>query len=141
MTNVIVENICHKNVLRTSWQVANREAVLNAVAGLSVTPTLQAGVFLLRRIQHVVTAQTLRKEQSREIFNNDVAVQRYGGQYFSQTHVSGGLLLSQVPLSADIQIFRNSLQIPQPFWIVVSPSFPVMANRLFRQFSHSENTG
>ena len=48
---------------RTSWQVAHREAVLDPVAGLSITPTLQAGVFLLRRLQHVVTAQTLKKEQ------------------------------------------------------------------------------
>lgn len=40
----------------TCWQAAHREGVVNTVAGLSVTPTLQAGVFLLRRLQHVVTA-------------------------------------------------------------------------------------
>lgn len=52
-----------KNALRTSWQVSHGEGVLYKVAGLSVTPTLQAGVFLLRRLQHVVTAQTLEKEK------------------------------------------------------------------------------
>lgn len=52
-----------ENVQRTGWQVAYREAVLDTVAGLSITPTLQAGVFLLRRLQHVVTAQTLEKEK------------------------------------------------------------------------------
>lgn len=53
-------------VTRTSWQVAHREAVLDAVAGLSITPTLQAGVLLLRRLQHVVTAQTLKTEKERK---------------------------------------------------------------------------
>jgi len=45
--------------LHTSWQVVHSEAVLDKVAGLPVTPALQAGVLLLRRLQHVVTAQTL----------------------------------------------------------------------------------
>lgn len=44
---------------RTSRQVTHVEAVRDAVAGLAVTPTLQAGVLLLRRLQHVVTAQAL----------------------------------------------------------------------------------
>lgn len=48
-----------EHLVVASWQVAYREAVLDSVAGLSVTPTLQAGVFLLRRLQHIVTAQTL----------------------------------------------------------------------------------
>lgn len=45
----------------TGWQVAGSEAVLDAVAGLAVTPTLQTGVLLLRRLQHVVAAHTLMK--------------------------------------------------------------------------------
>lgn len=72
--DVMIENIWQcvaklQNVQRTSWQVAYREAVLDTVAGLSVTPTLQAGVFLLRRLQHVVTAQTLKKEKAGGIFH------------------------------------------------------------------------
>lgn len=51
-----------KNLLRTSRQVADGEGVLDQGAGLSVAPTLQAGVFLLQRLQHVVTAQTLQKK-------------------------------------------------------------------------------
>lgn len=51
-----------KNMNCTSRQVAYREVVLDRVAGLSVTPTLQAGVFLLRRLQHVVTTQTLEEK-------------------------------------------------------------------------------
>lgn len=72
--DVMIENIWQcvaklQNVQRTSWQVAYREAVLDTVAGLSGTPTLQAGVFLLRRLQHVVTAQTLKKEKAGGIFH------------------------------------------------------------------------
>ena len=59
MTHDRSENM---NVQRTSGQVADREAVPDLVAGLSVPPTLQAGVLLLRRLQHVVTAETLREE-------------------------------------------------------------------------------
>lgn len=55
-------------VQRTSRQVAHSEAVLDPVAGLSVAPTLQAGVFLLRRLQHVVAAQTLKRENAEEYF-------------------------------------------------------------------------
>lgn len=54
---------------RTIWQVTNREAVLDTVAGLSVTPTLQAGIFLLGRLQHAVTAQTLRKGKDQQRFH------------------------------------------------------------------------
>lgn len=53
---------------RTSRQVAYSEAVLDPVAGLSVAPTLQAGVFPLRRLQHVVAAQTLKRENAEEYF-------------------------------------------------------------------------
>lgn len=45
----------------TGWQVAGSEAVLDTVAGLAVTPALQTGVLLLRRLQHVVAAHTLMK--------------------------------------------------------------------------------
>lgn len=34
----------------TGWQVAGSEAVLDTVAGLAVTPALQTGVLLLRRL-------------------------------------------------------------------------------------------
>lgn len=134
MTNVIVCNLC------TSWQVANREAVLDAVAGLSVTPTLQAGVFLLRRIQHVVTAQALRKEQSREIFNNDVGIR--GSVFFSckwwSAAVTGSLetVCKSLSLFALLCLLRIILPLDS-----LEVSFPVMANRLFRQFSRSEKTG
>lgn len=50
----------------TGWQVACDEAVLDAVAGPSITPTLQAGVLLLRRLQHVVTAQTLERREKNQ---------------------------------------------------------------------------
>lgn len=80
---------------RTSWQVAYREAVLDTVAGLSVTPTLQAGVFLLRRLQHVVTAQTLEKQKQNKTKKRchrqlKISLQRRGpdiGLLFSVTHV------------------------------------------------------
>lgn len=49
-----------KKVQRTIGQVTDREAVLDTVAGLSVPPTLQAGILLLGRLQHAVAAQTLR---------------------------------------------------------------------------------
>lgn len=51
------------NVQRTGRQVADREAVLDLGAGLSVAPALQAGVLLLKRPQRVVTAETLRREK------------------------------------------------------------------------------
>lgn len=47
---------------RTIWQAADSEGVVDAVARLSVAPTLQAGVLLLVRLEYVVTAQTLQKE-------------------------------------------------------------------------------
>lgn len=50
-----------ENEQRTCLQVPHGEAVLDAVAGLSGTPTLQAGVFLLWGVQHVVTAQALQR--------------------------------------------------------------------------------
>lgn len=50
---------------RTCRQVSNSEAVLDEVAGLAVPPTLQAGVLLQRRLQHVVAAQALKKRVSR----------------------------------------------------------------------------
>jgi len=50
-------------VQRTGRQVADREAVLDLGAGLSVAPALQAGVLLLKRPQRVVTAETLRREK------------------------------------------------------------------------------
>lgn len=68
-------------VQRTSRQVAHSEAVLDPVAGLSVAPTLQAGVFLLRRLQHVVAAQTLKRENAEEYFMSN---ESWGGR--------GGLL-------------------------------------------------
>lgn len=55
-------------IYRTGWQVAHSEAVLDVVAGLAVTPTLQAGVLLLRRLQHVVAAQTLMEGKGVENF-------------------------------------------------------------------------
>lgn len=54
---------------RTSLQVLQGEPVVDTVAGLSAPPTLQAGVFLLRRLQHVVTAQTLHKEDTQVLFD------------------------------------------------------------------------
>lgn len=45
----------------TVGQVVGGEAVFDAVARLSAAPTLQAGVLLLGRPQHVVTTQTLRR--------------------------------------------------------------------------------
>ena len=45
--------------LRTSGQVAHSEGVPGWVAGLSASPALQAGILLLGRLQHVVTAQPL----------------------------------------------------------------------------------
>lgn len=49
-------------VQRTSLQLLQGEAAVHTVAGFSGPPTLQAGVLLLRRLQHVVTAQTLQRE-------------------------------------------------------------------------------
>lgn len=63
-----------KKVHRTFWHVAYREAVLDTVAGLSVTPTLQAGVFLLRRLQHVVTAETLKEKKGVKYFMSQTLI-------------------------------------------------------------------
>lgn len=54
--------------LCTCGQVSNSEAVLDQVAGLAVPPTLQAGVLLQRRLQHVVTAQALKGTRVRRCF-------------------------------------------------------------------------
>lgn len=48
----------------TSRHVAYSEGVLDEVAGLTVAPTLQAGVFLLRRLQHVVAAKPLQTKNT-----------------------------------------------------------------------------
>lgn len=46
----------------TVGQVPYGEGIFNLAAGLAGTPALQAGVLLLRGLQHVVTTQALREE-------------------------------------------------------------------------------
>lgn len=81
-------------VQRTSLQVLQGEAVVDTVAGLSAPPTLQAGVFLLRRLQHVVTAQTLQREDKFHVtftFISRVLGASFGccdGKYGSNVHIT-----------------------------------------------------
>lgn len=59
---------------RTSLQLLQGEAVVDTVAGLSAPPTLQARVFLLGRLQHVVTAQTLQGEDKCHVTFTSIVV-------------------------------------------------------------------
>lgn len=87
---------------RTSRQVAHSEAALDPVAGLSVAPTLQAGVFLLRRLQHVVAAQTLRRENGEEyLMSNESSgventeIRRSGSNMWPDADITGSSLSAE----------------------------------------------
>lgn len=89
------------NVQRTRLQVSRGEAVLDVVAGLSGASALQAGVFPLGGLQHVVAAQTLQKGKKRHLFDfNDsykvwafVSLQSFNLWGLLRTYSSFSLLL------------------------------------------------